>query len=71
MFKKMINHTRLSIEQRAELMIVALFNFLEKLFDGEEEYSEKKEQIAEQMIIKVFHYLEEMFDDESEQAETA
>ncbi|WP_339061834.1 hypothetical protein [Tepidibacillus marianensis] len=71
MFKKIIGHSRLTLEQHAELMIVALFNFLEKSFNGEEGYSEKKEHIAEQMIIKVFNYLEMMFDEEEQQVETA
>jgi len=67
LINKVTNYTLISIEDRAELMLIALFNFLDNLFNGTDSYSEKKEQVAEKMIIDVFTYFEMLFDDEQDQ----
>jgi len=59
-----------SLEEFAEIIIVTLIKKIDKLFEGEESYSEEKEKKAEKMILEVFNYLEKIFDEEEKTNQT-
>jgi len=68
---KLTNNYSRALEDRAESVLISLFENLDKLFEGTDEYLEKKERMAEKMIIGVVNYLDKLLDDDKWQADSA
>lgn len=69
-FNEKNNIAKFSTEERAELIILSLLDFLEKLFEKDEGYSEEKEFFAEKIIIKSLNFLGNMLDEDQQHIES-